>query len=419
MKTPDTPLARAILALVAPVLLTPSALAQDAAPPTVRATVPQPPASTSADAPAAVSRTVLSPEAQAALDEAREARPDRQPRATPPRPVARRETASSTNAPAPAAAPTLASPPVPIPPPASEAVAPNPPPPAPAADDAATTTDATAATEERTGETPLWPLALILGLIVLAGVGYHLWNRRRTNAAFSGQYEPEVDYYAPADPAPAHADPVSTPVAPAYAEPTAALARVDATGSPGAAYAVAEDASLTHASADDLTALTAAAPPIHDRPWLEFALRPVRAGATADEVVVEIELTVANSGTTAAEDVRVSTFMLAEGDAADVARRIAGPPADGAVDAVTIQPGEGTRIDATLAASRADIRAAGITPVVVADARYPLMDGGEGRTSAAFLVGVAADGALIPFDLADNVVRDDIEARLHGEPRHA
>ncbi len=40
-------------------------------------------------------------------------------------------------------------------------------------------------------------------------------------------------------------------------------------------------------------------------------MRPVRAGSSADDALVEIELTVGNSGSVAAHDVRISTFMFA------------------------------------------------------------------------------------------------------------
>ena len=58
-------------------------------------------------------------------------------------------------------------------------------------------------------------------------------------------------------------------------------------------------------------------------------------------------------------------------------------------------------------------------PVVVADARYTLPDGSEGRTHAAFAVGLpeARPDDLAPFPVdRSSGLRENVEARLHGEP---
>ena len=57
--------------------------------------------------------------------------------------------------------------------------------------------------------------------------------------------------------------------------------------------------------------------------------------------------------------------------------------------------------------------------MVVADARYTLPDGSEGRTHASFAVGVAeGEGeALAPFPIdRSSGLSENVEARLHGEP---
>ena len=57
-------------------------------------------------------------------------------------------------------------------------------------------------------------------------------------------------------------------------------------------------------------------------------------------------------------------------------------------------------------------------PVVVADARYTLPDGSEGRTQASFAVGLPGEGDdLDPFavDRSSGLI-ETVEARLHGEP---
>jgi len=81
-----------------------------------------------------------------------------------------------------------------------------------------------------------------------------------------------------------------------------------------------------------------------------------------------------------------------------------------------IAPGDGARVDATIALPREQLRD-DVLPVVVADARYRLPGGGEGRTSARFAVGLPSGDGLAPFavDLPSGL-RDDVEARLHGEP---
>ena len=446
MKTTFQPIrTRSAWLLAAPALLITPAAAQDTAPPPVRATVPQaitpvtpspavtqPPTLTQ---PPRVrengnradsitdpqSKTVLSPEAQAALDDAQDLRAVRRPAraAAPTRQVARTTTrttaqAAAQNAPTPV--PVLAPTPA-MPSPAPEALAPAPVPEAPA-DTVAPVAEGTARADD-TGA-PLWPLALIM-LAILAVGGFFFMRGRRSAAAFDGQYEPEADYDQAPSPTPApYIDPT-----PAFAAPATAAAAVAAAPLADRAdeptTATSEEANVVDAEAADVAALTAAAAPARNRPWLEFAMRPVRAGTSIDEALVEIELTVANSGSIAARDVRVSTFLLTDANAGDMDRMLATPSADAAAEPVMIEPGQGARIDATLAAAKADVGEAGdFTPIVIADARYRLPDGSEGRTSASFVVGIRRDGGtLTPIDLADRVMRDDIEARLHGEVQHA
>jgi hypothetical protein len=156
-----------------------------------------------------------------------------------------------------------------------------------------------------------------------------------------------------------------------------------------------------------------------------MSLRPVRAGTNVDEALVEIELTIGNSGSVAAEDVRISTFMFASQPAhgTDMERMLIERGDDG-VPLVTIRPGEGTRVDATLALSKAELIEStdgSILPIIVADARYTLPDGSEGRTSASFTIGVSEEGGpeMAPIQLSERAMHDDVEARLHGVPEHA
>ncbi len=445
MKKPTTPRHRATwLLLAAPALLATPAIAQDApvAPPPVIQTVPQ----TAAPAPAPVttqapptaageSKTVIRPEALEVVDEARQ-RPAARPAASQPARRVTTTTTTRTTAPAvaaPAPAPVAAAPEPVTPPPAAvpEAVAPPPVAPPPVAEPAApeATTDTALSTQTtETQSTPVWPWIALGAVLILAGLGLFALRRKRANEAFADQYGTADAYYTEATPAYVEPEPVAhretVPVA-AAAAPVAAVVASDEPEAellPAAEIepVSAEDVSVGDAEAAEVAALTDAAPTVSDRPWLEFAMRPVRAGTNSDEAMVEIELTVANAGGLPAEDVRVSTFMLTEANASEMERLLVDPPADSAVDPVTIQPGEGARIDATLAALKADLGGSGVgfTPVVVADARYRLPDGSEGRTSASFLVGVADEsGNLAPFALDDREMHDDVEARLHGEPQ--
>ena len=128
--------------------------------------------------------------------------------------------------------------------------------------------------------------------------------------------------------------------------------------------------------ASDVAELTAGTAPVAERPWLEFAMRPVRAGTNVDEALVEIELTVGNSGTVSAKDVRISTFLLSsDPKGSEMERLLLSPQSDATTDPVTIEPGEGKRIDATLALLKSDMGEnlpASFRPIVVADARYTL-----------------------------------------------
>ena len=440
---------RAALMMSAAMLVAAPGLAQDApatapqiAPPPVTATVAAP---TPSVAPPPVAQTVpsaspaatgesptrVNPEAaaQAAAEDAERRNAVPTERQSAPRAAARTVSAAApVAATAPAAAPAPAAP--------SQAPAA----PVAAAPVGQPTAQAPAAAEEQSNTTTeqgpaLWPLGLIALLILGAGAAWFLMRRRRGEAEYDGGYVEE----------PAYAEPVAVAHSAGRAAPSVAAAaaaglmiddraperdRRDVTRAPDAprdtvivadaAPVAAEDATLVAADSGDVAALAAADAPA-DRPWLEFAMRPVRAGANVDEALVEIELTVANAGTLPAEDVRISTFMLPAGNDSEMERLLI-ERSDEAVSPITIPAGEGTRLDATLATSRAALvngaEHAAFQPVIVADVRYRLPDGSEGRTSASFLVGTSAaeGGALEPLSLDRPDLREDVEARLYREP---
>lgn len=276
---------------------------------------------------------------------------------------------------------------------------------------------------------PIWPWLAGL-LVVLGAIGLFVMRRRR--AVAEEYYEEPVFADSPvvADsyvaPAPVVAEePAFAPAkAPQFLR-TAPLTATAALAGDAPTPVANEDAALAEPEAEEVAELTAGDAPVADRPWLEFALRPVRAGVSADEALVEFELTVGNSGSVKAKDVRISTFMFAAKPGSDAEmEQMLVDRGDDVVPPITIEPGEGTRVDATLALSKAGLLESTngeILPVVVADARYTLADGSEGRTSASFTIGVSQEGtpAMSPISLAERGMHDEVEARLYGVPEHA
>jgi hypothetical protein len=438
MKQCQTPLRpRAALLISAAFLATP-AFAQEAAPqqtvtppPAVEASAPQAaaPAPEVRMAPAApVVQSVPSVEQQMAgsanqAPSTTDAAPARTARAerSAPRTEARASAQPARQA-APAAQPASA--------PTQQAAAPAPAPVAqpqpaePAAQPAAPAAEVTQTTEtttETTRSTSLVPWILGgLAVILAAAAAIFLLRRRRTDDDLlvretATTTEPVAHRPTPQPVAPrsdiglaaAAAAPVMAPVADRgpVTEPIAE-AHVEAK------LAAADEAVLEH--------VVDAPAPVANRPWLELGLRPVRAGTSEEEALVDIELTVGNAGDTPARDVRISTFLLADADTSEMEQLLTrhGPAAD--VPPVTIDAGDGTRVDAHLAVPKGELGRT-FTPVVVAEARYRLPDGREGRTSAAFRIGRAAPAAdgVGPIGATRPHLVEDLEAELLGTPAHA
>lgn len=152
------------------------------------------------------------------------------------------------------------------------------------------------------------------------------------------------------------------------------------------------------------------------RPWLDLALQPVRAGVEGDEAVVEFALKVDNHGVAPARDVRVSAFMLQAG-ASEAERNLIEPKE---MPPVEIAAGESKRVETAVALPTDKVEGDSVLPVVVADARYTLPDGSEGRTSATFAVGVP-DGEELAHFAVDNPsgLHDGVVARPLGEMEKA
>lgn len=362
--------------------------------------------------------TVAPPAATPALPPGA-ARPE--PRAAAPAPAERQTTRqaprtverSTRTASRPAARPaptTAAVPAVPTP----EAAAPSPAPaaetvPPPTAPAEAVQPGGGVAVAESDYSTLTWLVAAGLALVI-ALAAFAFWRRRRTvqEDYYEETYEEPESVAEPSRTVPGDYQPAL--VSPAFRRP-------EPVAEPEV-VAAASGMALSEADRADMEALAAASIPEGHRPWLEFLMRPVRAGTTDDEAQVEFELTVGNTGTVAAEDVRISTWMLAGREGSDMETALIEPPAGAATSEIRIPAGDGARVDATIALPRARLRD-DILPVVVADARYRLPGGGEGRTSARFAVGLPSGDDLAPFAVAlGEGLREDVEVRLEGEPEH-
>ena len=310
--------------------------------------------------------------------------------------------------------------------PAAQPVAPAAAPaPATEAPDTAIQTAQTTRTTQTSAAAPIWPWAIGL-LVVLGGIAALIAMRRRrrdpeerveTRVAET----PRADVAEPVAATPIVADPrTGTRIAPAIAPILASAPRHEPEVAHGVASVAHAEAALAEPAPAEIAAIADAPAPVANRPWLEFGLRPVRAGTSEEEALVDVELTVGNAGDTAARDVRISTFLLADADGSEMERMLLDRRDDAAVPPVTIAPGDGTRVDAHLVAPKGELGRT-FNPVVVAEARYVLPDGREGRTSAAFRIGrpapssdhVGAIGATRPHMV------DDVEAELIGTPEHA
>jgi len=243
----------------------------------------------------------------------------------------------------------------------------------------------------------LWPWLLAGAALLIAGIAFIAMRRRRRSEE---AYYEEAVYEEPAYEAPVEAAPEPAFVAAA----------------PIAAAAAADEIAFADSNPADVEALAATSEPVPGRPWLEFLMRPIRAGTSNDDTTVEFELTVGNTGSAPASDVRVSTWMVAAGEGTDMERSLIEAPASASHSEMSIAPGDGVRVDGAISLPREGLRGP-VLPVVVADARYTLPDGSEGRTHASFAVGLPSGDGLEPFavDLPGGM-QDGVEARLHGEP---
>ncbi len=296
---------------------------------------------------------------------------------------------------------------------------------APAPEAAAPVTADTTTTRQTSSTGIAWPWLLGGIALVIAGIAVFLLSRRRRNDEATTTdpvyVEPTPVAAAPiVTREPVIVEPVAAPDAAAIVPP--ADERIDPRVVPPAIEPVVaeQEAELADASTDDLAGVADAAAPVTHRPWIELGLRPVSAGTTEEEAMVDFELTVGNSGDTEARNVRISSFMLAdEAEGTEMERMLVERRADTIVPPVSIEPGDGTRVDAHLAVPKGDLGRV-FNPVVVAEARYTLPDGSEARTAAAFRIGRPAyEGGIGAIGASRPHVTDDLAAELYGQPEHA
>lgn len=111
------------------------------------------------------------------------------------------------------------------------------------------------------------------------------------------------------------------------------------------------------------------------RPWIRLSLQPMRGDANGNHQAVDFNLIVENEGHVIARDVQVSSY-LTELDKSLIAG--AARDAQLTITRVDIAAGESIIIPGSVSVR------AGVDPHLVADARYPLPNGGEGHLAARF-----------------------------------
>ncbi|MFL6862781.1 MAG: hypothetical protein ACJ8DZ_07260 [Allosphingosinicella sp.] len=248
---------------------------------------------------------------------------------------------------------------VPVPAPAAPVAAPPP-------EAVATPEPAPMPVQEARSTAPIWPW-LLLGALLVAGALFLASRRRRRTDVYETDAEDRF------------VEPAAVAAAPLAAAPLAAA--------PLAAAPVGE-------------------------PEIELGMRPIRAGVAGDDARVEFQLTVGNRGDAAAENVRVSTWMLAAGSS-EMEQALIEPRADAAdTTAVTIGAGESRTLEAAVALPTAGVEGDSVLPVVVADAAWRDADGRERHTRVSYAVGVEVGGELAHFDV-DNPsgLHDEVVAR--------
>lgn len=275
----------------------------------------------------------------------------------------------------------------------------------PAADTAA------AAAAEGGGFIAYWPW--LLALLAAAGAAAWYFRRPRTGFAFAGaDGNAQFDLSPPAPrPAPPRAE--VPPPAPRPAPPRPAPQPAPAPRAPEPALTGVVSTRLR--AAPELEAPPPPPPPASPgagvvstrlRPWLDIDFAPI--GATIDdkEARIEFEIVVFNSGSAPAREVLIEALLFNAGPDQDQAIGAFFAKTGGSGEAVTvIPPLQRMAFRSAVSVSRAQMRifeAAGrqvFVPLIGFNAFYR-WSGGEGQTSASYLIGRGTNGEkMAPFHI--------------------
>jgi hypothetical protein len=150
-----------------------------------------------------------------------------------------------------------------------------------------------------------------------------------------------------------------------------------------------------------------------ERPWIGLSLAPICAGTSESGPMVQYELIVDNASDVAANDVRVSSFLIdgSRSSAAELA--MIEPMGETQSQTVDIMAGGSVPINTTIHLDRGALKGDSFVPTVVAEARYPLPGGGEGHFAARFAIGITDGDTIKAVGLRDgDGMHDDVGAQL-------
>ena len=217
---------------------------------------------------------------------------------------------------------------------------------------------------------------MVAAAMLLAGAGYYFW-RNRQRAALAGG--PGYDMFEAPAPAPAP----DVPRAPIPARPVASPPRT------------------AESEADSMGLVSTRL-----RPWIDIAFRPTSCTIDDDNVTLEFELDLFNSGSTPARAILVeaSYFNASETQGPEIEHFFANPVGAGG-RATSLAPLKRMTINTKVVTPRAQVReydAGGrrvFVPLIAFNALYR-WSSGEGQTSVSYVVGRTTEGEkLAPFRL--------------------
>ena len=222
---------------------------------------------------------------------------------------------------------------------------------------------------------------LLAAVVLAAAAGLLLWRRRPREALAGG---PAFDSYEPPQPpAPRPAPPkVVTP------EPALAAAGFVTTRVGGGPVPLPEPLPAPAPTPQPVGIVSTRL-----RPWLEVTLIPVACQVDGEQVVFELEIELFNSGAALARDPRLHATLFNAGPTQeqDIGAFMARPAIEGEPLA-SLGPLQRMNFRISLAASRASLQLFELggrqvfVPLIAFNATYR-WSGGEGQTSASYLIG--------------------------------